>query len=227
MTPGNQYPYPLPLKNPVFENQGTASNQINLGDMTHAWMGVFQGIVALCLTTVIFETLSESYNVVPPAAANGQLLGVILIQNSTGGNTVTWDAQSGEATTILFPPAANALPNGVTVALFLGAGGYWWGLPYPAAGGGGGSGSVVYSLDDSVSAAYNVSTTAPAWVAGALLTVRLLQDATGGWAVTWGADFKYAPVLPTAANLESLCTFFGASSGVWELCAAPILGRPT
>jgi len=209
----------------MWSNQGTGTNsdgsaQLNLGQMTQAWMGAFRGIVALCLPTLISEMLTADYNVVPPVAANGQLLGVILMQMGAGGYAVTWDSTNG---TIFNPPAVSAVPGAVTTALFIGSGGYWWciGFSYSGAAGAG----TVFSLDTTLAAAYNVTAVAPAWVAGSLLVVRLVQNGTGGWAVTWGAAFKYPPAIPTGANLESLCTFFGAASGLWELCAAPILGR--
>ena len=140
MTPQAQYPYPLPLRNPMWSNQGTGSNadgsaQVNLGGMTLAWMGVFQDIVALCRVTLIVETLTQDYDVAPPTApANGQLLAVILTQDSIGGHTVTWDSMNQ---TMLYAPTANSAAEGVTVALFVGSGGYWWYFPYPVAGGGG------------------------------------------------------------------------------------------
>jgi hypothetical protein len=66
---------------------------------------------------------------------------------------------------------------------------------------------------------------APGWVAGATLTVKLTQDGTGGWPVTWGSAFKFAPqIVVTDANTTNIAMFFGAASGLWELSAAPILG---
>jgi len=111
LTPQAQYPYPLPLRNPMWSNQGTGSNadgsaQVNLGGMTLAWMGVFQDIVALCRVTLIVETLTQDYDVAPPTApANGQLLAVILTQDSIGGHTVTWDSMNQ---TMLYAPTANS-----------------------------------------------------------------------------------------------------------------------
>jgi len=90
-------------------------------------------------------------------------------------------------------------------------------------GGGGAGGALAFEL--LLTAPATITGLAPGWVAGATLTVKLTQDGTGGWPVTWGSAFKFAPqIVVTDANTTNIAMFFGAASGLWELSAAPILG---
>ena len=62
---------------------------------------------------------------------------------------------------------------------------------------------------------------------GDLLQVVIIQDATGGWEITWGADF--ATGIPTTVALKAdAVTVFGffGWGGVWWPAAPAIFSEP-
>ncbi len=64
-------------------------------------------------------------------------------------------------------------------------------------------------------------------VANTRLTVVIAQDATGGRAITWSADFRGAAVeIDTAPNTVSIFQFAARSDGKWWLASEPVLGVP-
>ena len=209
----------IPLLTPFFDGSGSPQGPqmvVALGKLNRIWV-LFLDSLGVGNPPPIVATVTAPYNVGPPVPLAGQILGVILTQDSIGGHAIAWPSSLFASS-----PTAITTPGSVTVALFVGSGGFWW---YAGAvSGGGGSGSVL-SLDETLSAPFNVTAAAPPFSLGSILAVRLLQDGTGGHAVTWGAGFAFTDAVPTGANLVSLFMFFGAASGLWELCAAPILGR--
>ena len=61
--------------------------------------------------------------------------------------------------------------------------------------------------------------------AGAVLTVCVTQDGTGGRAITWSADFIGPTTeIATGASEVSVFNFVARSGGKWWLSALPILG---
>jgi len=75
-----------------------------------------------------------------------------------------------------------------------------------------------------VASTVEITTAIPA-TAGKLMTKVIIQDGTGGWAITWNAVFVGAPVaLDTNPNAINIFHFVGRSNGTWILCAPPLLG---
>jgi hypothetical protein len=72
---------------------------------------------------------------------------------------------------------------------------------------GSGSGASSGLLDVTATAATSITATAGT-TDGDMLTVRIKQDATGGWAITWDAIFNtFGLELATAANTTTIVNF--------------------
>lgn len=64
---------------------------------------------------------------------------------------------------------------------------------------------------------------------GALWAVRVDQDATGGWPVTWGTGIALAPFITATINSDpsTMCiVLFVGFNGTWLPSSTPILGVP-
>lgn len=62
-------------------------------------------------------------------------------------------------------------------------------------------------------------------VPGALVTVILRQDSTGGREISWASKFKgVSPVIDKRPGFASVFQFVGLSNGDLALCAQPLLG---
>lgn len=94
----------------------------------------------------------------------------------------------------------------------------------PGWGGGGGGGSVVE--EHTLAAASTAITTSTTAAAGIRLTKVIIQDATGGRAITWDTAKFVSPTvtLSTAANAVNIFDFIGRSDGKFWLVSPPILG---
>ena len=61
--------------------------------------------------------------------------------------------------------------------------------------------------------------------ANSRLTVIITQDGTGGWGITWSADFVGAsPEIDLDPGMTSIFQFVARSDGKWWLAAEPLLG---
>ena len=58
------------------------------------------------------------------------------------------------------------------------------------------------------------------------LTLKLVQDATGGRTVTWPATVKGSPVINQAANSVSNVLFYWDGTSYWTLNGLPWVGVP-
>lgn len=94
----------------------------------------------------------------------------------------------------------------------------------PGWGGGGGGGSVVE--EQTLATGSTEITTSTAAAAGIRLTKVIIQDGSGGRAITWDAAKFVCPTttLEVAANAVNLFDFVGRSDGKFWLASAPILG---
>jgi hypothetical protein len=87
------------------------------------------------------------------------------------------------------------------------------------------SGATVNLPDVTVDTMHDVVVTAnttinlPSPAKGKSLTLRIVEDATGGWTIALGGTIRWgsgvAPTLPTAANKRSILTFLGDTSA-WD-----------
>ena len=210
-------PNPLPIPGLLVDGQGNLTTPfVNYFNTTS------EQIAALTPTVVSYE-LGAGLNTLTPVELGlpdppSGLLILLLLQ--PGGSTIAWSSDFFGTP----PTGISSTAGTVSAFLFIGVDGAWVLIASSVVSGGGGSGSVL-SLDLTLSAAVNVTTADPTFTAGSIIVVRLVQDGAGGHAVTWGANFKFTDVVPPVANTVSLFMFFGASSGVWESCALPILGR--
>ena len=61
-----------------------------------------------------------------------------------------------------------------------------------------------------------------------ILYVMLLEDATGGWDITWSADFSSdTPVdIDNGANVKSIFQFVGGADGIWHYIAPFVTVQP-
>jgi hypothetical protein len=90
----------------------------------------------------------------------------------------------------------------------------------------GGSGSAAVVTDVTLTAADTINS--PGTPAdGANWIVRVKQDATGGWAVTWGSGIALAPEITATMNsaASTMCIIgFVGIGGTWYPASTPILG---
>jgi hypothetical protein len=165
--------------------------------------------------------------VVSPAA-NTRLI-VAISQDATGGRAITWSADFVGPTTEI-ATGANETSVFQFVAL---SDGKWYLASRPILGITGGAVSpAIYAGGSIYMAEYTLTAptaeivsplSSPA--AGAILAVYLTQDATGGRAITWSADFIGPTTeIATGANEVSVFNFVARSDGKWWLSALPILG---
>lgn len=95
----------------------------------------------------------------------------------------------------------------------------------PGWGGGGGGGAGVVE-EHTLAAASTEITTGTAAAAGIRLTKVIIQDGSGGRAITWDSAILVSPTvtLATAAGAVNIFEFVGRSDGKFWLCSPPILG---
>lgn len=94
--------------------------------------------------------------------------------------------------------------------------------------GGGYAGSLAYRADLAITANKQVTmadllpvVTTPA--EGSRVTVVAQQDGTGGWVVSWSADFHGVESHTGAAGLTSIWQFEARADGDWWLVGQPVL----
>jgi hypothetical protein len=199
----------------------------NLGGLNLA-PGVTLGILTyLSDVTLTAPTTVISSPVVSPGA--NTRLTVAISQDGTGGRAITWSADFVGPTTEIGTGAGET-----SVFQFVArSDGKWCLAARPLLGISGGAvspaihaGGAIYLADYTLTAASTeIVSPLSSPAAGAVLAVYLTQDATGGRAITWSADFVGPTTeIATGAGEISVFQFVARSDGNWWLSALPILG---
>ena len=152
--------------------------------------------------------------------------GLLFVRKTTGdSNGVTIQAASGD----VFPDGSTSmtLPHGGDGVLlkFLAAGNVVVPIARVGTAGGGSAGIVT---EQTLTA--NATVSSPGTPGdGDRWTAFLKQDATGGRAVTWGANVLGGPAITATVNSDpsTMCVVqFVGKGGKWYVCSLPVLGEP-
>jgi hypothetical protein len=174
--------------------------------------------------TLLHDTTSASQALQLLSSASVRNQALIIRKSTTDANTVTINTDPGD----YFPDGTqsmvltNAGDNGAVLLKFPGTGN----VVIPIAGAGS-PGTAALTNEYSLTGPTTINS--PGTPAdGALWTVRLEQDITGGRAVSWGAGIFLAPIigggLNDAANTMCLVTFYGRAGNWYGISS--ILGVP-
>lgn len=199
----------------------------NLGGINLAPGATFGTQAYLSDVALTVPTTLISSPVVTPVA--NTRLTVAVTQDGTGGRAITWSADFVGVTTEIATGAGET-----SVFQFVGrSDGKWYLAARPLLGitgaavtpaiyAGGWQYMAEYALTEP-STEITSPDTSPA--AGAVLAVYVTQDAVGGLAITWSADFVGPTTeIATGANEVSGFQFIARSDHKWWLAALPILG---
>ena len=164
----------------------------------------------------------------PQIPNNGQILTIILRQDSAGGHTITWASAFQGAPTDL-----DTTPSTVSVFQFVGDSGKWVSCVVPSSGmdpadnvaSGNTQLDLPHLLVDLQLVGPSMMIPGPTpVVTGQHLTMLLRQDSTGGITISWDVDFSGVPTeIDTTADTVTIFEFIGAN-GFWVMAGQYLTG---